>query len=430
MKPIRPLLCRLLATQVAAACAALPAAAGDLIFGIGTNAVYDDNVFGISSDEIDDFTIQVVPKVRYLDRLRTLAIDVRYDPTYEYFVDESGLRGWNHYARAAFEWHPSPTTSVSLEDDFFRYRSTRLLADPTAGTTPLERGSRDPFNRNIGRLALTHAFSPRSNVSLSAYHVLWDFTQANRIDQESYGGSAQYLHTVAKNVQMGAELSFSRAEFQDEPGRATADTNYYSATAVIEWEPIDRLVLHAAAGPAYVDGRKEEPEPPPGVTLLGPIPAIDPGSDVTAFANVSATWELERGALSLAYQRRDDIGGGIGFSAVSNAVTAHARYDITRKWLVEANVVWEGRDARSQLVSFVELVPSSVLPVLIEGDQRLDSVTAALSTTYRIRENTKVFASARWRSQDDDSEIPSGFGDVDRLTVLLGITHQFAAIRW
>ncbi len=421
---------RAAAVSLLAACVAAPVAAGDLVFGVGANTLYDDNVYGTSADEVGDFALQFVPKVRFLESTGSFSADVRYDPIYEYFVDESELRGWDHTARAAFDYRPSADTTISLEDDLQRYRGARLLTTPDGGGTPIELSARDELLRNVAQLSVEHAFSAVQKLSVSAYHALWDFTESSRTDQWNSGVALEYLQTLRPAFRLGGSLSISHARFEDEPGRSSADTTYYSGALVLEWQPTDRLNASLAAGPAYVDTRAEETDPPPGVVVIGPIPEVGSDSSFTTFASASLAWEIERGELSFSYERRDDIEGALGFSAVTDTVSLRARYELIRNLTGELSLIWEGRDGEVEYVAFQTILPGFVLPVVVAGDTTLDSLSASLSATYYFTETTKLAGWVTWRSQDDRSEVPSGYSDLDRTQVFIGVTHQFAAIRW
>lgn len=417
------------ASALAAALAA-PVAAGDLVFGVGANTLYDDNVYGLSANEIGDFSLQFVPKVRFIERTGSLGVDVRYDPYYEYFVDESDLSGWDHTARAAFDYRPSGDTTITLEDDFQRYRGARMLTTPDGAGTPIEFSAQDELLRNVAQLSVEHAFSAVKTLTVSAYHGLWDFTEGDRTDQWNSGVQVQYLQTFRPMFRLGASLSVSHARFEDEPGRASADTTYYSGALVFEWQPTDRLTASLAAGPAYVDTSEEQTDPPPGVVVIGTIPDVGADSSVTTFASASLAWEIERGELSFSYERRDDLQGALGFSAVTDTVALRGRYQLVRNLDAELALIWEGRDGELEYVAFQTIAPGFVVPVLVAGDTVLDSLSARLTATYYITETTKLGGWVNWRTQDDRSEVPSGYGDVDRTQIFIGITHQFAAIRW
>jgi hypothetical protein len=419
----------LLAASAALALAGA-ANASDLIFGFGLHTVYDDNVYGTTTGERDDFTLQVVPKIRFIDRIGELTADVRYDPTYEYFVDEEPLRGWNHSARAAFEWAPAPDTTVELSDDFWRYKSPRLLTGTDAGGTPVERGGREEFTRNLAQLTAQHMLTETGRLSASLYHVLWKFDERNRADQQNYGVALEYLHTLRPELMLGGSFSFSRTDFDEVQSQRGVDTNYYNGSLVLEWEPMDRFTVRLSAGPAWADEKPQPLEPPPGAILIAPVPEVESGNSVTVFADGEIEWELDRGRLSFSYLRRDDYGSGATFNSITDTVAARGSYEFLRRLSGDVALIWEGRKNDTEFVLFQPVLPPFYAPVLVSGKQRVDSFSARASLTYLIRENTKLSAWTAWRSQDDDSEIPSGYSDVDRFQFVLGVTHQFAAIRF
>jgi hypothetical protein len=420
----------LVASALLAAIAPSRAAAGDLVLGFGTNVLYDDNVYGLSSDEVDDFSLQFVPKVRYTERAGRATFDIRYDPVYEYFFDEEVLRGWGHSARAEAEWTPSPTTRVTFEDDLARYQNARLLTTADANGTPIEAGARDPLLRNVARIGVVHDVSAISRISLSADVGIWDFAESSRFDQQSYGGQLALTRLLREGLRFGASAGVSHAVFDDAPGRASADATYYSVAAVLEWQASDRLSFDASVGPAYVDQRKETVRPPTGTIPIAPVPEIDPGSSWTVFASANARWQLERGQLSLGYERSEDFGSALGFSAVTDTVALRGNYQLLKTLTLDAAVLWERRKGETEFVVFTPVVANLVLPLLLVSDEEVESVSASLSLTYLIRPTTKLAFTSEWRSQDARVSTLSRFRDVERLRVGLWFTQQFSAIRW
>jgi hypothetical protein len=420
----------LAAFALLAASAPSPATAGDLVLGFGTNLLYDDNVYGRSSDEIDDFTLQFIPKVRYIDKAGRATFDVRYDPTYEYFFDESGLRGWGHSARAVAEWTPSPTTRVSFEDDLARYKGSRLLTTTDGTGTPIETAAQDPLLRNVAQLGVVHDISAITRMSVTAHAGVWEFEDDRRVDQQNYGVDLAFTRLVREGLRFGGSVSVTHAMYDDVAGRSSADTTYYSLALVAEWQASDRLSFDVSVGPAYVDSRSERVRPPPGAVVLGAIPDVDPGSSTTAFAAITARWALARGELSLGYERGEDFGSALGFSAVTDTIAARGRYEILKNLSLDGALLWERRKGDIEFVVFIPVIANLVVPQLIEGDEEIDSITASASLTYLIRPTTKLALTCSWRTQDERRSFVSDFRDVERLQVGLWFTQQFSAIRW
>ena len=74
--------------------------------GFTTEGYWTDNVYAQSVGEVDDFSIRVSPWGEVLDRDGDLTWGLRYNPSYEYYLDESDIT-----------WAVRPFLRVAYEND-------------------------------------------------------------------------------------------------------------------------------------------------------------------------------------------------------------------------------------------------------------------------------------------------------------------------
>ncbi len=65
---------------------------------------------------MDDYSIRISPDATLEDHEGELTWDLRYRPSYEYFIDTVQARGWDHQAWADLGWQINPTTRVDVSE--------------------------------------------------------------------------------------------------------------------------------------------------------------------------------------------------------------------------------------------------------------------------------------------------------------------------
>ena len=486
---MRPLLFALVTLSLLAA----QARAGDVVLGGKTEVWFDDNVYGTSSAEVSDFTLDIAPTLKVSERWETLEGSLFLKPTYELFIDEQNLRGFNYDANGTLEWTPSARTTISLSDTFARYRSLRGFGGQQAVLA-----GRDPYTRNVVQLAASHRTSPRGTLQLSASHGLFGFSRQTRPDQQSSMGALQYSHMISERTRLGGLASFSRQAFEFANG-SESHTDYYNASFTLNFVPAETFVFRASAGPTFVqqpaqaiaplsflranlirrDGAggplvgivgscpllpSGEPFDGPGclfvafpfpnfLRLLDPIPQIgalpvaDRGS-WTYFADIALEKEWENTSVEFAYQRDQGSSSAIGYSTVSDTVRLQTRYEFLRTLSITVSLSWENREQSQQLVGLSRaLIVLGTLP----GTGTLPAVNNLVpvgitASPFKVPPETvqsfsasvgglyqlseRTNLSATIAWTDQNATIGSGFGDMGRVYCVLGLNFEFEPLRW
>lgn len=466
---MRPLLLALVTFSLLA----VQARAGDVVLGGKTQVWFDDNVYGTSSGEISDFSLDIAPTLEVSERWETLRGSLFLKPTYELFVDEQNLRGFNYDANGSLEWTPSARTSISLSDTFARYRSLRGFGGQQAVLA-----GREPYTRNVVQLAASHRTSPRGTLQLSASHGLFGFSRQTRPDQQSSSGALQYSHMISERTRLGGLASFSRQAFDFSNG-SESHTDYYNASFTLNFVPAETFLFRVSAGPTFVqrparqvvrgnlmrvngaglplvgivgscpllpngdpyDGLGCLFQPFPFLNLLrlqDPIPQLgaDSGS-WTYFADLALEKEWEHTSIEFGYRRDQGSTSAVGFSTLSDTLELRTRYEFLRAFSITAWVSWESRkQVESQPLTVLGTIPSvgNLVPIATVANpfgaslEKVDSFSASVGGLYQLSERTNLSATIAWTDQNATSG--SGFGDMGRVYCVFGLNFAFEPLRW
>jgi hypothetical protein len=281
---------RTLIAAIALGGALLPsvAVAEELDLGLFGSVEYDDNLFNSSDEETDDVVLRAGPIIGLGRPQGSLTYDLRYEPRYEAFVDQSGLDDWDHAAFGRVRWQFAPTTALSVVERFNLTHSlnrSTFIGDPVlpdAEPTPEIEVARQELIQNSLSLQLTHNFDERLYGVLTGTHSLFRNERDDRYDSDSYSGTGEMLYTVTSRNRLGggAAVSFQDIhdiEFDDGRTQEGQDTTYYRifGSWLYLFDPTFEITLRA--GPAFIDSDRVEPGPQLAVVQTYPTRTDDAG---------------------------------------------------------------------------------------------------------------------------------------------------------
>jgi hypothetical protein len=251
----------------------LPAAAGaeQLDYGVRTQAGWTDNVYGTPEDSsvtslgesielepVDDYSARISPWAQFSDGDGDFTGSIRYQPSYEYYVSETELNGFDHDASAFLAWRVGERTTLFLNDRFRQYRSI-LRFNENAGslTEPaVLRGRRDEAMGNVTSFGVRRLLSPRDELTFSAGYTFREYEQAGSSDIDSWSVGSFYRHTLDPRTTIGLSGSWLRQTFSRQFGD-DAITDYYNLSGSLEYMFSRTLRLELSAGPAMIDSNTE-----------------------------------------------------------------------------------------------------------------------------------------------------------------------------
>jgi hypothetical protein len=376
-------------------------------YGVQSDAFWTDNVFGTAEDEVDDTSGRLSTWADLSDRDGNLTWGLRYAPAYEYYLDQSELRGFDHDVGGRFAWRLGPRTTLRLSDRFQRYNSvTRFNEQAEPGEDVVVVGQRERLKRNLLNASLDQLLGPRDLVSLSVLYSLNDFSGENQADSNFVSTGLLYQHQLSARTSIGSRFSWSRQTVE----RLEVDdstTDYFNLSGVLLYEFSRTLSLELSAGPALIQGNPQESDPPtqlnvarfplrqgadgvhfldadsckedkqgnfiagadcnsidPALTqaqlnalnfstggnrlivpFVGTVPSAD-DSTTTYFADVSLTKNWERWSGTLSYSRSENQSTVI--AAVSDIVSGSLRWQIASRWSAGVSASFERREQAAE----------------------------------------------------------------------------------
>lgn len=417
----------------------LAAVATDINSGLRSDMNWTDNVYSQSEGELDDFSGRIAPWAEVADPDGNFTWGLRYAPTYEYYVDEDGLRGFDHDIEGRLGWRVAPQTTVRLAERFRRFHSVSRFNEQAApGEDVVAVGERVRYKNNFVSGSLEHLFGPRDVVTVSAYHNYQDFAGATQPQRDFLGTGLVYQHSWDARTILGARASWSRQTLSDWETLAGEDvddrsTDYFNVSGVFRREISRSLFFELSAGPAYILSDVDDfVLPPAGVRLNFPVlrlggqprlvdadtcprnkagerilstqcgvfsPPLTEGqaavlqlnrvsvpitgtvpdaddSTLTYFADVSLVKEWERLSAELTYERRESQSSGFG--AVSDIFYGALRWQVTRRLSAKWLTSYEIREQATDSIVFVTTVSNQAPPPFLSGTYALAAQTQAI----------------------------------------------------
>jgi hypothetical protein len=238
-------------------------------YGVRTQGGWTDNVYGTSEeatvldegrtvgqDPVDDWSVRVSPwgKVSDLDGEFTWSLE--YRPAYEYYLQESDIRGFDHEAGGRLDWRVGERTTLVASETFRRYRSL-LRFNENAGslTDPaVLRGEREKLTGTQSLLGVRHSLTRRDELWLNLSYNTRDYESASDLDSVIVGGG--WRHSLDQRTLIGLQASWIQQSFSRRVGD-DAVTDYYNLSAVLEHQFSRTLRFEAYAGPALIDSNTE-----------------------------------------------------------------------------------------------------------------------------------------------------------------------------
>lgn len=473
--------------------AAAPAAGQEVRPSLTSRAIWSDNVFGSSVREQDDFSFRLSPRIEATEPKGALTWSLQYEPSFEYFLDFSELRGWDHEATASVSWRVTPDTVVRLSDSFERFRSISRLNEVStqSGIVSSEVGGlRRRFIRNSAALSLSHDFDRQNQTTVGYQYFVWDFSDRGRADVDIHSAWINHAYLLNADTQLAGRFSWRNREDKGSLSSQETDTYSFEASVVHKFDPTFTLSL--SGGPALVDSTVPRVIPQPQLVQLVPVlsesgglfpleiqtcPSLPDGRqyldfavcqpipfDVTGVPNPPAViafsgvfpesddseltflgrFELKKEFatvdLSLEVSRREDQSSGNGSSSVENTGRFVARWRASRRWNVTGVVHYSVRERVGDFTRLVQTVapgvgaPNVAVRTGIAAQQLDDSgedssLSLNLSTHYKWNRRLTLLAAANWYDRKDER-----FGtiarDTDRLTVWLGFRYRLNPLQF
>ena len=240
----------------------LPAAAlaVELESGINAEGYWTDNVYSQTFDEVDDFSIRTSPWGELVDRDGEFTWGFRYQPAYEYWLEEDDVNGLDHDVAARAGWRVTPRTTLRVADRFQRWHSVaRANEFAPPGEDIVVAGRRVEYKTNALSGIVEHWLTPRDLLLFNSSFTYQDFSEEGQFDRDFYGTSLVYRHRWSERATLGGLASWSRqaidggdVELADGTDAEDRETDYFNVSGLFLYAISPTLTFELSAGPALI----------------------------------------------------------------------------------------------------------------------------------------------------------------------------------
>jgi hypothetical protein len=291
---------------------------------------YDDNIFQTDAVKEDDFITVVTPRIvlRYAPSRET-EIDFDYEPSFQFFADETDENQISHRLLLGLKAALSRRLQVALSDRFTlteepseRIRDI-LLEDGTRGRSDAERGQ---TIRNYATSSLRFQLASRSSIGLLFNNLIEDVEDPDEVDEVRYtvGTEFGYLTHIQRQNRILLRFTTDIFNFESNP-EPDADPD-----AQIPEED-DFLVHTASVGYEHHFSPTLTTTARVGYSFTSGLDSDDGDENSGIVGSIDLEKLLRTGSASIGYQRSLTSGGGEGGQAVSDRVVTQIATNLSPK---------------------------------------------------------------------------------------------------
>jgi hypothetical protein len=248
-------------------------------FDIRGRGIWTDNVFNVpveqevggvdltdndvptSLQELDpesDYSFRITPTFGLVDRDGELTWAMRYEPSYETYVDQSELGGFDHAFRGSLAWRFAERWNFSIQENFVVDDNVIRFNEAADPTQQVDVGFRDQgVQISETNAALGYSLSPIDQLTLRASYRYLEYTDSNQDSRQTPSLALDWLHSFSSRTRAGLNLRWTRQEARRQAGGD--ETSFYNLSGVLEHQFSPTLSFVASAGPTYIDSKPLDP---------------------------------------------------------------------------------------------------------------------------------------------------------------------------
>lgn len=398
--------------------AASSARAAEFLPSWSVDGVWDSNVLRTRDDADSDFSVRTGPDLRVREKQGDLLFDVTYAPRYEAFATIDGINEFDHFVTANGSWRATPTTFISMSNDFAYSSSLGGIFETIPGAinqvnvvTP----TRERITTNYATVGVDHQLSRLWAVSLQGTSQFYEYENVFSSDSLANSVQLQVTRRITPRLITGLGTAVQRQDFQGTNGAPDSGTTFYQGFLVGSYDISPTFSITANAGPAWSDPDSVDvqsfafldyvpqtlpcsggvcsqalyrSEPPgfvapivpgqngaPPLTVSELTPAEVDGS-LSYFGRVSIAKDWRDWSASAQFQRNASTTAGVGGSTILTAAYGRLRWKPSQMWFIEWGASYTLQEAANEITqpfvqqSFENIVPNAVLD-LPGGGSRL-----------------------------------------------------------
>lgn len=242
----------------------LPATLGaeELQYGVRAGVAWSSNVYGVSEDEqvaggeedpVSDFSTRLTPYFMVNDPDGDLTWTLNYQPTYEGYLNESDLDGFDHDVAGSATWRFADRWTLTLREGYAIYQNSIRFNETVGPGEEASLGFRNQEIRaNRTGATLRHALSPRDSFGLSVGYNAFQYPDGGGNDRAVPSASFDYQHTLSERTSLGTRLSWTQQTY-DRGAGSDDQTQFYNLAATFTHRFSPTFRLEGSAGPTFVD---------------------------------------------------------------------------------------------------------------------------------------------------------------------------------
>jgi hypothetical protein len=243
---------------------AWPARGADVIFGVEGATRYNSNVF-MTTDAEDDVSFKGGPSIRLREDRGDLTYNVFYRPQYEAFLDLNEANAWEHLFDSDLSWRLSPTTTLSLAEQFFYAPVASLRDEQVVDATLPDFGQvtqvfgRELTRFNTASLQLSHYFSARW---LGLLTVSNNYYRPDEPDPDTLTTTGQLVtkYVLRPQDRIGAGVGVTNQQFGITNDTPRTVTNFYQVFLTLDHDFSPTWTLTLQGGPTMQDPIRRDPQ--------------------------------------------------------------------------------------------------------------------------------------------------------------------------
>ncbi len=238
----------------------LPAAshAEQFDFGARSGLVWDSNVYGTpedaGDDPVSDSSWRFSPFAEVSDPDGKLTWALHYQPSYEYYLQESELSGFDQSGFGSLRWNFADRWSIQLVEQYAQFRSpvrfNQIAADP-ADPVNLQIRTNE-ITSNLTNAVLRHQLSRRDSLSLALNYSQIDYSSGEGNNRASPSATLVYDHILSERTSAGARFSWIQQSNELQSGEDDT-TEFYNLSGFVNHAFSRTLRLELAGGPTFID---------------------------------------------------------------------------------------------------------------------------------------------------------------------------------
>lgn len=308
--------------------------------GITFETAYDDNEVPYETSHSIGGAIYTVRPTIAIDRVNPrFHQTLTYGAGFTFYQHVSALNETDQSASLSIEYRPSQHTALHLRDSFLK--SSNVFNQPNLNSGEAISGSLQstpagaiaPFAdriNNAGSGEVSYQLSANRMIGVGGTSTQLDYTNAGQVpglcNSNSLGGSAFYNLRLSGSQYTGGTYQYSR--YVSCPVSSQSDTATHALDLYYTLYLNHELSMSFSGGPQHY------------AVAMSSLPS---SASWTPSLMASMGWQSNRGSLAASYSRTVNGGGGLLGAFHSNAANFHARWQLTRVWVVAPTASYESQ---------------------------------------------------------------------------------------